>query len=96
MQIKSFNLLIVFLISSGDPFFPGKHTFEIVYPEGHRGTDATVGVGVEEAPLYVKGRRPLVGNDKFSWGVCLRTRRAFHKGVIVKKYPQSQVSPLDE
>nr|KAG5692249.1 hypothetical protein BaRGS_011749 [Batillaria attramentaria] len=61
----------------------GKHTFEVVYPMNQRGTEAAVGVGVEEAPLHVKGRVALVGNNRFSWGICLRSRRAFHKGVYL-------------
>ncbi|KAK7477021.1 hypothetical protein BaRGS_00031701 [Batillaria attramentaria] len=72
-------------------FTSGKHTFEVVYPMNQRGTVAAVGVGVEEAPLHVKGRVALVGNNKFSWGICLRSRRAFHKGAIVKKFPATQV-----
>ncbi|XP_076436960.1 uncharacterized protein LOC143276372 [Babylonia areolata] len=72
-------------------FTSGKHTFEIVFPMGHRGHQATVGVSTEEAPLYAKGKVPLVGANKFSWGVCLRHRRAYHKNDIVKKYPVNQV-----
>ncbi|XP_071100749.1 uncharacterized protein [Haliotis cracherodii] len=71
-------------------FTTGKHVFEIVYPTAHRGTEAPVGVGLKSAPLHSKGRVTLIGNNKESWGIDLRSRRAFHNNKIVKKYPQSQ------
>ncbi|XP_050407762.2 F-box/SPRY domain-containing protein 1 isoform X2 [Patella vulgata] len=70
-------------------FTSGKHKFTIVYPETHRGTEASVGVGLITAPLFAKGRLTLVGMKRDSWGIDLRTRRAIHMGKIVKKYPKT-------
>ncbi|XP_067687266.1 uncharacterized protein [Haliotis asinina] len=71
-------------------FTSGKHVFEIVYPSAHRGSEAPVGVGLKSAPLHSKGRVTLIGHNRESWGIDLRSRRAFHNNKIVKKYPQSQ------
>ncbi|XP_041372244.1 SPRY domain-containing SOCS box protein 1-like [Gigantopelta aegis] len=71
-------------------FTSGKHVFEIVYPNNQRGTEAPVGVGLESAPLWVKGRSCLIGSTADSWGICLRSKRAFHCGKVQKKYPLHQ------
>ncbi|XP_046355582.2 uncharacterized protein LOC124134676 [Haliotis rufescens] len=71
-------------------FTTGKHVFEIVYPTAHRGSEAPVGVGLKSAPLHSKGRVTLIGHNRESWGIDLRSRRAYHNNKVVKKYPQSQ------
>ena len=61
-----------------------------MYPSNQRGTEAPVGVGLESAPLWAKGRCCLVGSTGDSWGICLRSKRAFHRGKALKKYPLHQ------
>jgi len=71
-------------------FKEGKHIFEIVYPFEMRGDKCTVGVGTEDAPVFEKGKVSLVGNNAFSWGIDLRTRRSLHNKSMVKNYPSTQ------
>lgn len=71
-------------------FTAGKHVFEIHFPEAMRGTDGWVGVGLEDTELYADRKNvPLVGHNRRSWGIGLRSRRTFHDGKVVKKYPRS-------
>jgi len=72
-------------------FTSGKHVFEIHFPVPMRGIDAWVGVGLEDAELNAKGTNKvaLVGHNKKSWGIGLKSRRAFHGGQVVKKYPRT-------
>ncbi|ESO96514.1 hypothetical protein LOTGIDRAFT_159930 [Lottia gigantea] len=74
----------------GRGFTSGKHVFTIVFPEELRGTEASVGVGMESASLHEKGRITLVGDNRYSWGIDLRTRRAVHKKKPMKRYPVTQ------
>ncbi|KAL8604275.1 hypothetical protein ACOMHN_023645 [Nucella lapillus] len=76
-------------------FTSGKHVFEIIYPAAMRGSEATVGVGTDDAPLYAKGKVPLVGFTRESWGISLRTKRAFHRNAMVKKFPITQIALPD-
>ncbi|KAL3836339.1 hypothetical protein ACJMK2_021772 [Sinanodonta woodiana] len=63
----------------------GKHVFEIIWPEVYRGTTATVGVGSLNAPLFLKPKGPLVGNDKLSRGLDISSKRVIQSGKPVKR-----------
>ncbi|KAL5010903.1 hypothetical protein ScPMuIL_013208 [Solemya velum] len=76
-------------------FTSGKHVFEIVYPENSRGLIAGIGVGTKEAPLFAQGKIPLIGDNRFTWGIDLRRRKSFHRGEAVKPYPSFNV-PLPD
>jgi len=71
-------------------FTSGKHVFEIHFPVAFRGMEACVGVGLEDATLHSKGKVCIAGMNGKSWGISLRSRRAFHDGKMVRKYPQTQ------
>ncbi|XP_052821306.1 protein gustavus-like [Mya arenaria] len=71
----------------------GKHVFEIVWPNVARDATATVGVGTEEAPLYVKPRDPLVGGNRHSWGYDIARCKALHKKEILATYPATKSVP---
>ena len=71
--------------------FPsGKHVFEIVYPMNQRTVEASVGVGLEDAPLHSKGKICLVGGNEKTWGISLKNRRALHRNSLARRYPLSQ------
>lgn len=71
----------------------GKHVFEIYWPKSHRGTIATVGVGTEDAPLFVKPKDSLVGCNSNSWGLDIVKRKLFHKGQILGNMPKAGFVP---
>ncbi|XP_053408380.1 protein gustavus-like isoform X2 [Mercenaria mercenaria] len=71
----------------------GKHVFEIYWPSGHRGTMATVGVGTEDAPLFVKPKDSLVGCNGFSWGLDIARKRLLHRGEMLGTMPRGGVVP---
>lgn len=77
----------------GAPLSKGKHVFEIYWPSGHRGTMATVGVGTEEAPLFIKPKDSLVGSNGYSWGLDIARKRLLHRGEILGSMPKGGIVP---
>jgi hypothetical protein len=71
----------------------GKHVFEIYWPSRLRGTSATVGVGSDDAPLFVKPKDSLVGCNSFSWGLDIARKRLLHKGEMLGTMPRGGVVP---
>lgn len=71
----------------------GKHVFEIYWPAGARGTMATVGVGTENAPLFVKPKDSLVGCNKETWGFDITRRRVLHNGQMLGTLPRAGMVP---
>ena len=56
----------------------GKHVFEIVWPQHHRGTHASVGVASDDCPLYCKPKDSLPGVNKVSWGYDIARKLIVH------------------
>ncbi|XP_060559300.1 uncharacterized protein LOC132719538 isoform X1 [Ruditapes philippinarum] len=77
----------------GAPLAKGKHVFEIYWPSRLRGTSATVGVGSDDAPLFVKPKDSLVGCNSFSWGLDIARKRLLHKGEMLGTMPRGGVVP---
>jgi len=77
----------------GAPLSKGKHLFEIYWPSQMRGTMATVGVGSETAPLFVKPKDSLVGCNKQSWGLDIARRRLIHNGQLQGGMPKNGFVP---
>lgn len=77
----------------GAPLSKGKHVFEIFWPSIARGTLATVGVGTEDAPLFVKPRDSLVGCNRNSWGLDIVRRRIMDCGKMAGQMPKASPVP---
>lgn len=75
----------------GAPLSKGKHLFEITWPKDMRGTMATIGVGTDDAPLFVKPKDSLVGCNAQSWGLDIARRRLIHKGAMLGNMPKGVV-----
>lgn len=65
------------------PFTSGKHVFEVIWPKGMRGTSASIGVGTDEAPLFVKGSKTLIGMTSRSFGMDLTRHRVYNKATAI-------------
>lgn len=75
----------------GAPLSKGKHVFEIHWPMGHRSQFASVGVGSDEAKMFIKPRESLIGCDRHSWGLDIARRKLIHRGAITGSMPRSVV-----
>ena len=71
----------------------GKHMFEIHWPRKMRHTMATVGVGTEIAPLFVKPKASLVGCNKYSWGLDISRYKCLHRDNIIANLPKNKLVP---
>ena len=81
-------LVICFLALS-----KGKHVFEIYWPSQMRSTHASIGVGTDDAPLFVKPKESLVGCNKKSWGLDIVRRRVTHEGKMLVSVPKNGLVP---
>jgi len=60
--------------------------YEICWPVRMRGTHATVGVALQDAPIHSMGYHALIGSTERSWGWDIGRKECFHQGVAFN-YP---------
>ncbi|XP_060559283.1 SPRY domain-containing SOCS box protein 2-like [Ruditapes philippinarum] len=77
----------------GAPLKTGKHMFEIYWPRNTRRLLATVGVGTDIAPLFVKPKESLVGCNKHTWGLDIARYKCLHRNEIITSLPKNKVVP---
>ncbi|XP_067687001.1 SPRY domain-containing SOCS box protein 2-like [Haliotis asinina] len=74
----------------------GKHVYEVIWPEVHRGVSASVGVGTATAPLFINGKVTLVGMTEGSWGLDIAKKTMFHNSAPGRRCPPNEEDVIPE
>jgi len=73
-------------------FESGRHSWDVLW-RGPLGTVAMVGVATKEAPMRMKGYKPLLGSTDQSWAWNLVDNYLFHGGARRDPYPKCNNPP---